>query len=161
MSEPSTDRVAAFIASHELDAEIISTPGGVPTVELAAAALGVPVDQIIKTLVFVSSDERLVIAIASGMGRVDRKRLSAATGTTNLKLASPELVLASTGYPAGGVAPIDLPAGVPVIVDTLVAQRQEVYGGSGTDLHMMRIRAEDIIRLNHARIAGIVQQDAT
>ena len=68
MSEPSTKRVAAFIASNALDAEIISTPEGVPTVETAATALGVDVDQIVKTLVFVDTQDRLVIAIACGTG---------------------------------------------------------------------------------------------
>ncbi len=32
-----------------------------------------------------------------------------------------------------------------------------VYGGSGTDLHMLRVRSEDIVRLNDARIARILR----
>ena len=68
-----------------------------------------------------------------------------------------QLVIASTGYPPGGVAPIDLPKHAAVIVDQRVAAQSEVYGGSGTDLHMMRIRPEDIIRLNAATIGDILQ----
>ncbi len=157
MSEPSTERVAAFIAAHGLDAEIIATPDGAPTVELAAAALGVDVDQIIKTLVFVDSRDRLVIAIARGTGRVDRVRLADYAGCGKLKLAPAALVLESTGYPPGGVAPVDLPSEAIVIVDEQVLAQPVVYGGSGTDLHMMRIRSEDIVRLNNAAIADILQ----
>lgn len=157
MSEPSTDRVAAFIETHKLDAEIISTPEGVPTVETAAAALGVDVDQIVKTLVFVDTQDRLVIAIACGIGKVDRRKLAGAAGTSKLELAPAQLVIESTGYPPGGVAPIDLPTHAIVIVDARVAKQPQVYAGSGTDRHMMRIRTEDIIRFDRAIVSQIVQ----
>ncbi|HET9661540.1 MAG TPA: YbaK/EbsC family protein [Thermomicrobiales bacterium] len=157
MSEPSTERVATFIAAHTLDAEIISTPDGVPTVETAALALGVEVDQIVKTLVFVDSQKRPVIAIACGLGKIDRHKLADAANTSKLKLAPADLVLETTGYSPGGVAPIDLPDGIRVIVDRCVAAQDVVYGGSGTDLHMMRIRTKDIIRLNAASIGDILQ----
>jgi Cys-tRNA(Pro) deacylase len=157
VSEPSTERVATYIAAHNLDAEIIATPDGVPTVETAAAALGVDVDQIVKTLVFVDSQDRMVIAIACGTGKVDRRKLSDAAGTSKLNLAPAELVIASTGYAPGGVAPVDLPKHAAVIVDERVAAQSEVYAGSGTYLHMMRIRPEDIIRLNGATIGDILQ----
>lgn len=157
MSEPSTERVAVFIAAHGLDAEIIDTPDGVPTVELAAIALGVDVDRIIKTLVFVDTADRLVIGIACGTGRVDRAKLAEPAGTGRLRLAPAPLVLDTTGYPPGGVAPVDLPDDAIVIVDERVLLQPIVYGGSGTDLHMVRIRSHDIVRLNAARVADILQ----
>lgn len=157
MTEPSTDGVAALISHHQLDAEIIATPDGVPTVERAASALGVTADQVIKTLVFTSPDGKLVIAIANGTGRVDRQKLAAIAGVEKLSFAPPELVLESTGYPPGGVAPVGLPENAPVIVDPSVLKWDEVYGGAGTDLHMMRIRTEDLVRLSRASIALIVR----
>ncbi len=157
MSQPSTERVAAFIAAHGLDAELIDTPDGVPTVESAAIALGVDTDRIIKTLVFVDSAGQLVIGIACGTGRVDRAKLAESAGTGRLKLAPAALVLETTGYPPGGVAPVDLPNAATVIVDERVLTQPVVYGGSGTDLHMMRIRPADILRSNNARIGRILQ----
>lgn len=160
MNQPSTERVAAYIAAHSLDAEIIATPAGVPTVETAAAALGVEVDQIIKTLVFVDPLDRPVIAIACGTGRVDRRKLAEAAGVGTLKMASAENVLDVTGYSPGGVAPVDLPGETLVIVDERVLAQTIVYGGSGTDLHMLRIQTADIVRLNNARVAQILQTTA-
>jgi prolyl-tRNA editing enzyme YbaK/EbsC (Cys-tRNA(Pro) deacylase) len=158
VSEPSTDRVRAFIARHQLDAEVVSTPEGVPTVELAAAALGVDVEQIVKTLIFESPDGALAIAIACGTNRVDRQKLAAVTGMPSLRLASPERVFSATGYPAGGVAPVDLPAGVSVTIDERVTRHLAVYGGAGTDLHMVRIRTADLVRVNQAMVAAIVRE---
>lgn len=161
MTNPSLHRVQEFIAQHDLDAEILSCPDGVPTVEMAAAALGVPVDRIVKTLVFASSTGQLVIAIACGLDRVDRSKLAKLTGASKLKLASAQLVLDGTGYPPGGVAPVDLPSHAIVIVDRRVLDQPIVYGGSGTDLHMMRIRPQDIVRLNDAITADILQSSPT
>lgn len=157
MNEISTDRVADFIVRHKLDAEIVSTPEGVPTVETAALALDVAVEQIIKTLVFVDSTSQLVIAIACGTGRVDRAKLAKCAETGKLKFASAQQVVETTGYPPGGVAPVDLPDKAIVVVDTRVLDQDVVYGGSGTDLHMMRIRTEDVVRLNHAKTGDILQ----
>ena len=157
MTEPSTERVQRFIDRHGLDADIVSTPGGVPTVELAAIALQVPVDQIIKTLIFADPEGQLVIAIACGTDRVDRSKLANLAGCKNLKLASADVVLDATGYPPGGVAPVDLPSGAIVIVDERVLTQPIVYGGSGTDLHMMRIRTADILRLNSTTTGDILQ----
>jgi prolyl-tRNA editing enzyme YbaK/EbsC (Cys-tRNA(Pro) deacylase) len=157
VTDPSTARVAAFIARHELDAEIISTPDGVPTVEAAAAALGVSVDRILKTLVFSGPAGEVVIAIACGTGRVDRRKLAGAVDLPKVTIASPADVLAATRYPAGGVAPVDLPSDALIVIDEHVVRQDEVFGGSGTDLHMMRIRTADIARLNGARIASILR----
>lgn len=159
--DSSTVRVRAFIDQHKLDAEIISTPEGVPTVETAAAALGVPVDRILKTLVFVGPSDEVVIAIACGTGKVDRRKLAEAAELPRVSIASSAFVLVSTGYPAGGVAPVDLPRDAIVVIDEHVLTQEQVYGGSGTDLHMLRIRSADIERLNHARIASILQDRPT
>lgn len=157
----STARVAAYIDNHGLDAEIIDTPSGVPTVEDAARALGVSSDRILKTLVFLGPNNELVIAIACGTGRVDRARLAAAAQLGKVKIASPDIVFAATGYPAGGVAPLDLPKDAIVIIDEQVMCQDVVYGGSGTDSHMLRVRSADVARLNFAQVAPILQEPAS
>ena len=61
-----------------------------------------------------------------------------------------------TGYPAGGVAPLGLPEGLQVIVDVKVAALSVAYGGGGQDDLLLRLRPTDIIRVNGARTAEIV-----
>jgi len=160
LSSPGTSRVQAVIDRLDLDAELISTPQGVPTVETAAAALCVAADRIIKTLVFIGPAGELVVAIACGAAKVDRHKLAEAASLPKVRIASPEDVLSTTGYPAGGVAPIDLPEDAIVVVDAAVAGQAELYGGSGDDLHMLRIQSADIVRLNRAIIARILRDPA-
>jgi Cys-tRNA(Pro) deacylase len=126
-------------------------------VPLAAQAIGVPEDHILKTLVFVGDRGEFVVAIANGTHRIDRGRLGDAAAMRKPRPAAPDDVLTVTGYPAGGVAPVGLPTSVPVIVDTATAALDVVYGGGGQDHLLLRIRVSDVIRCNNALVADITE----
>ena len=70
--------LARFIAEHGIAAELIPMRVATPTVPAAAAALGVEVGQIIKSLLFLVRDAPVlaiaspVLVIASGETRVER-----------------------------------------------------------------------------------------
>jgi Cys-tRNA(Pro) deacylase len=129
-----------------------------PTVPLAAQAIGVPEDQILKTLVFVSDVGGFVVAIANGTRRIDRHRLAEAAAVRKPRPAEPDDVMAVTGYPAGGVAPLGLPAAVPVIVDTATAALTSAYGGGGQEHLLLRVQISDVIRYNSALVADITER---
>jgi Cys-tRNA(Pro) deacylase len=127
-----------------------------PTVPAAAAAIGVDVAQVLKTLLFEDRKGGFVVAIACGTGRVDRARLAAATESAKLRVADAPDVLRVTGYPAGAVAPLALPPELPVVVDAAVMELPVAWGGAGREELLLRISPADIVRLNNATIAEIV-----
>jgi prolyl-tRNA editing enzyme YbaK/EbsC (Cys-tRNA(Pro) deacylase) len=126
-----------------------------PTVPLAAAAIGVSESSILKSLVFSAPDGQLVLAIAAGPARIDRRRLAATAGFPKLTLADPAVVLEATGFPAGGVAPIGHRTPLQVILDAGAAALHVAYGGAGTEHSLLRIAPADIIRLTGATVAQI------
>jgi Cys-tRNA(Pro) deacylase len=128
-----------------------------PTVPAAAAAIGVPEDQILKTLLFVGSDGQYVVAIACGTKRISRDLLAQASGIARPRPAGPDAVARVTGYPAGGVAPIGLTVDVPVVVDSRVETLPVAFGGAGREDLLLRIDPQDVIRLNRALVASIVE----
>ena len=146
----------AFIAQHDIRVELIAPGAPMPTVASAAAALRVAEELILKTLLFASNGE-FVIAIANGTKRVSAKLLAQASGLSAPRPAKPEIVQTVTGYPAGGVAPIALPAGLPVIVDAAAAALPWAFGGAGREELMLGIAPADVVRLNHATVARIVE----
>ena len=148
-----------FLLEHQVDAEFLAPGVPMPTVLAAAAAIGVPEDQILKTLLFKDEIGRYVVAIANGTRRISRTRLAHASGLGLPRAASPESVLAVTGYPAGGVAPIGLPRNLPVIVDRGVADLPMVFAGGGRENLLLRLDPADVIRLNRATVARIVDGD--
>ena len=152
-------RLRAFLLRHGVDAEFVSPGVPMPTVAIAAAAIAVPEEQILKTLLF-SSDAGYVVAIANGSGRVSRALLASASGLANPRTASPSTVEDVTGYPAGGVSPLGLPDDLPVIVDVGVARVPIAYGGGGREDLLLRLATADVIRLNNARVRRIVEDSA-
>jgi Cys-tRNA(Pro) deacylase len=144
-----------FLARHGVDAEIIDPGRPAPTVESAAEALGVDAGQIIKSLLFEGDDGRVVLVIARGTQKVDRKKVADASGLRKPRLASAARVLNITGYEAGGTPPVGHRTPVPVLIDSAVLDEPVVYGGGGRVDLLLRIRSEDIRRLTRASVADL------
>jgi Cys-tRNA(Pro) deacylase len=154
------DRVREALCQLGLNARIVSPGTPMPTVPLAAAAVGCSVEQIIKTVVFQTPDSEPVIAIANGTRRIDRKRLADAAGVDSLKLADPDFVLRVTGFPAGGVSPIGIrDASARVIIDPAVLDVESVFGGAGTEDDLLELRSADLVRQTSGTIAPITLPD--
>jgi len=150
---------ADYLLEHDLQAEIVAPGAHMPTVDAAASAVGVPPEQIFKSILFQSPAGRCVLVVASGNGRVDVRRVEGLTGIVNLKLAKPEVVFAKTGYPAGGTPPVGHREHIPVVVDTRVAAQPCGYAGGGRVELLVKIRPTDIIRLAKATVADVVAND--
>lgn len=154
--ESAPPHLLAFLAEHQIDHEVVAPGVPMPTVPAAAAAIGVGVEQILKTLLFDDRNGGFVVAIACGTVRVDRARLAAAAGSAKLRVADAQDVLQITGYPAGGVAPLGLPQELPVVVDAAVMELRVAWGGAGREDLLMRVAPADIVRFNNATVAEIV-----
>lgn len=148
-----------YLVAHDLRAEIVAPGAHMPTVDAAAAVMGVPPEQIFKSILFVSPAGRCVMVVASGNARVDLRRVEALTGIANLKLAKPAVVFARTGYPAGGTPPVGHRERFPVIVDARVAAQPWGYAGGGRVELLVKIRPTDIVRLAEATVADVVAKD--
>jgi Cys-tRNA(Pro) deacylase len=159
MSDVALD-FADYLAAHDLQAEIVAPGVHMPTVDTAAAAMGVPPAQIFKSILFQSPAGRCVLVVASGNARVDVRRVEALTGIANLKLAKPAVVFAKTGYPAGGTPPVGHRERFPVIVDARVAAQPWGYAGGGRVELLVKIRPADIVRLTAATVADVVAEDS-
>ena len=148
--------LAEFIRAQGIDAEIVSPGVEMPTVEAAAAALGVPPERVFKSILFQAKDGRCAMAIASGNARVDARALESLTGLTRLRLASPEVALRVTGYPAGRTPPVGHRERFPVVVDAAVTAQPWGWAGGGRKELMVSIASADIVRLTGAQVAAIV-----
>ncbi|HVX29545.1 MAG TPA: YbaK/EbsC family protein, partial [Nitrolancea sp.] len=115
---------------------------------------------IVKSLLFTSPGGGYLLVVANGQARIDRQRLAEIAGLPKLKLASPPAVLAVTGCEVGGMPPVGHDRSLPVIVDPAVLAEPVVYGGGGRIDAILRILPEDIVRLNHARLAEVVEATA-
>jgi len=149
--------LAAYLAAEAPDAELVAPGEEMPTVERAAAALGVPAGRIVKTIAFQHKRDasQVCLAVVPGDVRVDRGKVAAALGRSQLKLASAAATLEATGYAVGGVPPVGHRRPLPVVVDPAVLEFDEVFGGGGDEDHMVRLAPRRIVELTSATVADV------
>jgi len=121
-------------------------PEAVRTAAAAAAALDVEVGQIVKSLVFESAGEPLLV-LTSGAHQVDTARVAADLGLDVLNRAAPEFVREHTGQPIGGVAPLGHPKPVRTLVDTALSGFLEVWAAGGVPRAVFPTTYAELLRI--------------
>lgn len=106
-----------------------TTPKGAASV---ARVLGFRESQMVKTLIFESgTGERALAAVGGDRSAVSRL-LKRAFGNRNIRLASPEAVLAFTGYRIGSIPPFSWqPPGVRTFLDQALMEEPVLGVGAG------------------------------
>ncbi|HEX9096883.1 MAG TPA: YbaK/EbsC family protein [Candidatus Dormibacteraeota bacterium] len=150
---PASARVQAALVAAGVDTRIEEFPSSTRTAEEAAATVGTSVGQIVKSLVFLSGDAP-VIALVSGINRLDTRRLGVLTGATIGK-ADADAVRQATGYSIGGVPPIGFPAPIPTFIDRDLLQYDLVWAAAGTPRHVFPIRPHELVRVTRGRVADL------
>ena len=127
----SVRRVRAAVEERGISAEFVELTETARSATDAAAALGVRVEQIVKSLVFKGAEtKRPVLVLASGPNRVDEGKISSLLGEP-IEKADAAFVREKTGYAIGGVPPLGhKEAPVTFIDEDLVAQ-DEVWAAAG------------------------------
>ena len=131
--------------------EMVHLPSSSHTAQLAAGLLGVPMAEVVKSLLFMLDDARPVLALVTGDATVDADALAREEGATQIRLARSREVREFTGYRPGAVPPCALATEVPVVADPGVFAPAVVYCGGGTTTTMLRIRSADLSALLEAR----------
>jgi Cys-tRNA(Pro) deacylase len=151
------DRVEAAARALGLDVEIREFPDGTRTAEEAAAAIGVEVGQIVKSLIF-SVDGQVTLALVAGKNRLREKSLAAAAGGSKVERVDADAVRAATSYAIGGVPPFGYPAPLPTYVDPDLLAYDVVWAAAGSHNHVFAIAPDDLVRATNAVVADLAQQ---
>jgi len=146
-------RVRQALQAHGHPDTIVAFPEGTRTAADAAAAIGCSVAQIAKSIVFRSGDEA-VIVITSGANRVDKRLASEAVGL-KLAPASPDFVLAATGFAAGGVAPLGLLGKPKLLLDRDLLALDPVWAAAGSPMHVFETKAQALLEMTGAAVADV------
>lgn len=146
---PATERLVASDIRHRLVHN-----GRVDSAEEAARRRGISLEQLVKTLVVRVEEGRYVLVLVPGNAGLDYKKLRSHLGVNRLTMPSPDEALEATGYPRGAITPIEA-GGWPVILDTRLADQEEISLGSGTHGWAIHLSPEDLITLTGAEVADI------
>lgn len=144
----------AFLRQNKVDFESIEKASTHHAAE-ASATSGIPLDKIIKTLVFIDQDSRPLIAIVRADCSVGRHKLESCSGSRSVKIASDEIAESTTGYPTGGIPPVGHRKKMPVYLDRQVLGNDYVWCGGGTRTRLVKLKMQDIVSLVAPQICDI------
>jgi Cys-tRNA(Pro) deacylase len=150
-----TERVRAWMLDRGVPGELIRPGDPTPTVEAAAAALGVKPEQVIKSLLFLV-DGSPYLVIVRGTARVNTAKLLEVLGAREARLGKRAEVEAITGFPVGGTPPFGHRQTVPVLIDRGVLDLEEIYAGGGADDVMLRLKVSDLLQATGARLINVI-----
>ena len=145
-THPNTLRVIAAAREAGLTITTRRFPEGTKTAADAAAAIGVTVGQIVKSLVF-GVDNEIVMALVSGSNQLDEKKLALAAGGAKCARVDADAVREATGYPIGGVPPFGHSTQLRVFVDPDLLRYDEVWAAAGTWNDNFGANPNDIVRV--------------
>lgn len=153
---PNVELVVAAARAAGVNVTPWSFPAGTKTAADAAAAIGVGVGQIVKSLVF-QVDGDPVMAPVPGDRRVDEAMLAAAAGGVKVQRMDASEVQRATGFAVGGVSPVG--HSLPVFVDTGINDYDEVWVAAGTGTDVFAITPEDLVRITSGAVTLLPRVD--
>jgi prolyl-tRNA editing enzyme YbaK/EbsC (Cys-tRNA(Pro) deacylase) len=161
IDQPSVRRVAAALAAAGLTTEIIELAASGRTAVEAAAALGVDVGAIVKSLVFVIDGDP-VMALVSGDRRCREEALPSAFGRDggHVARANAAEVRAATGFAIGGVAPIGLTRRLDVVIDASLRRFETLYAAAGHPHCVFPTTLSQLLTLTRGRVSEAIAAPA-
>ncbi|MGW7819213.1 aminoacyl-tRNA deacylase [Streptomyces puniciscabiei] len=154
MSDPAPMEPPDVLTALGVSFRLHEHPGVVEPVEVCAA-LGVPLERTVKTLAFVTPEDRLLLAALPGHARLRYGPLARAAGVRRADLVPADARrLARAGMRPGGVCPVSTEAGVLVVFDAAVSGLGRVYCGSGRADRSVEIDAGALVAAAPAAVTA-------
>ena len=129
-------------------------PEGTKTAADAAAAIGVEVGQIVKSLVF-AVDGEVVMAYVSGSNQLDENKLARAAGGAKSRRVDADAVREATGFPIGGVPPFGHANALRIFIDPDLLGYGEVWAAAGTWNDVFAIAPDDLVRASTGTVVEL------
>jgi prolyl-tRNA editing enzyme YbaK/EbsC (Cys-tRNA(Pro) deacylase) len=136
---PTAARAKERLETAGLEVEVRELADSTRTAAEAAAAVGVEIGQIVKSLVFVGDDGALLV-LCAGDRRVDTSLLG-----NDVKPARADEVRAATGFSIGGVPPLGHDRPLRTIVDESLRRFDAVWCAAGTPHAVFCIETDALI----------------
>src|ERR1035438_8764474 len=125
--------------------------------ETVAAKIGLPPEQVFKTLVARGDRHGICMAVIPGDQELNLKALAAAVGERKIQLVPVKELQALTGYIRGGVTALAAKRDFPVFVDETIELFDVISISAGVRGLQILIAPADYLRATKATIAALGQ----
>lgn len=130
------------------------------TGETVARKIGLPPEQVFKTLLCRVDHDPIVFAVLSVRDELDFKKLAAAAGGRRAEMVSVKEVQPLTGYIRGGVTVFGSRKPFPVFVEETIEIYDTISVSAGVRGLQILLSPADYLRAAEARLADLVRPTA-
>ena len=124
---------------------------------IVAEKIGMPPEQVFKTLLCVTSDREHVFAVVPGNAELDFKKLARAAGTRKTEMVSLKEVEPLTGYIRGGVTVFGARKDFPAYVDETIELFDLISVSAGTRGTQLVLSPADYLLASKATLADLTK----
>lgn len=153
------NNVTRLLDAHRVPYQAFELPAEKLGAVEAAAYMGVPADQVFKTIVVTRPEKgKPILALTPGTLEVDLKALAAALGEKKLVIPTQKEAERLTGLQAGGISPLALiNRGFQIIIDEAALLFDEIYISGGQRGLDIRLPVKALVELCEASFANFAR----
>ena len=138
------------IREYEVDPDDLSA-------EKVAGRIGMPLDQVYKTLVARGDRRGVLLAVLAGDAELDLKALARLSGDRRVELVALKEVQPLTGYLRGGVTALACKKSYPVFADQQIASHERIAVSAGVRGAQLVLAPQDYLRATKATLGPIAR----
>ena len=152
------NNVTRMLDAQKIAYQAFELPAEKHGAEATAQLLGVPSEQVYKTIVVQREGKgKPILAIIPGNCEVDLKKLARAVGEKKLHLPTERQAEQLTGLQAGGISPLALlKRGFQMVLDQSAQSQPEIHVSGGQRGLSIRLPVSALQALINAQLADIV-----
>lgn len=158
MTSPAPSVVSA-LDTLGLDYRVLVHTTPVRSLAEAAAARGVDVVDVVKTLVVRRGDGDYLFVLVPGGRSISWPKLRALLGVSRLSMPPAEEAFEATGFVRGTITPLGSSTAWPVVADVVLASRGEITLGSGSHEVAIAVQALPLIEATAAVVADVTEPE--
>jgi prolyl-tRNA editing enzyme YbaK/EbsC (Cys-tRNA(Pro) deacylase) len=147
------EKLKTYMREANVSGEHLTFSEPTRSVAEAAKAAGVTPQDFVKNICMIDSNGSLVVGIVKGEDRVSTSRVAKLLDVETVRIATPDEILAKTGYPCGGTPSYGYHARF--LIDERVFQKDIVYTGGGSVNSLVKIRPSDLLRANGGEVVRL------
>ncbi|MEW6522425.1 MAG: aminoacyl-tRNA deacylase [Bacillota bacterium] len=150
------NNVTRLLDSRGIQYQALEFSPGIKSAAGVAEALGLPLEQVFKTLVVLGEKGRPLLVVITGSAELDLKRLARAVGEKKLRMATHREAEDLTGLQVGGISPLALlNRGFDIYLDELVQVFDTVCISAGQRGVNIVLPVEALLQLTGATLIDL------
>jgi Cys-tRNA(Pro) deacylase len=151
----SVRKVEKALKAHGLECQVLNMKETTRSAQDAANSLGCRVEQIVKSLVFMTKKtKKPILVVASGANRVNTKKIRNLLSEP-ITMADPDFVRAKTGFVVGGVPPLGHSSPLETFIDEDLLKYPEIWAAAGSSNTMFKLSPDDLQKITQGQVISV------